>query len=90
MDKPHNFNVKVVMTSNSEGSENQEVAFDVTEYAATGGELTLKQITFTKMAIPKMVDACIEAFDAMSQPWQEQGMEESIAAFGNGKPKGKK
>ena len=90
MDKPHNFNVKVVMTSTSEGTENQNILLDVTEFAATGGELTLKQMTFSKMAIPKMVDAMLEAFDSMSQPWQEQGMKEAMEVFEaatSGKPK---
>ena len=92
MDKPHNFNVKLVMTSTSEGVENQNILLDVTEFATTGGELTLKQMTFSKLAIPTMVEAMLGAFDTMSQPWQEQGMKEAAEAFeaatkGRGKAK---
>jgi len=79
--KPHNFNIKLSMTSTSEDVTNQTVLLDVTEYATTGGELTLKQMTFTKEAIPKMIDAIIEAFDLMSQPWQEQGLKEAAEIF---------
>jgi len=79
--KPHNFNIKLSMDSTSEDVTNQTVLLDLTEYASTGGELTLKQMTFTKEALPKILDAIIQAFDSMSQPWQEQGLKDAAEEF---------
>jgi len=72
-EKPHYF--EVVMNSYSDGVLNQVV--QIREYAATGGELTLKQMAFTKDVIPAMV----QSFDNMSQAWQEQGLTEAAEAF---------
>ena len=82
MSKPHYF--EVVMNSYSDGALNQEVV--VREYAATGAELTAKQMAFSKAVMP----AIMGAFDEMSKPMQEQGLEEIAEAFeGKGKAKGK-
>ena len=90
--KPHYF--ELVMSSYSNGALNQEVVI-VREYASTPGELTLKQMAFTKGAAPKIIDAVIANMDEQSMPLQEVGMQEMAAAFeamGTGKvpPKKKK
>jgi len=72
-EKPHFF--EVTMNSYSDGVLNQVV--HIREYAATGGELTLKQMKFTKDVIP----AIVQSFDEMSAPWQEQGLLEAGEIF---------
>ena len=73
MSKPHYF--EVVMNSYSDGVLNQEVV--IREYAATPGELTLKQMTFTKDVMPSIV----ASFDAMSAPLQAEGLKEMEKQF---------
>ena len=77
-DKKHYF--EVVMNSYSDGVLNQEVA--IREYAATGAELTVKQMAVTKKVIPVLV----AAFDEMSMPYQEAGLAEMAEAFEAEKP----
>jgi len=72
-EKPHYF--EITMNSYSDGVLNQVV--HIREYASTGGELTLKQMAFTKDVIPAIVDS----FDKMSGPWQEQGLKEAGEVF---------
>lgn len=88
--KPHYFDV--LMRSVSNGVVNQEVII-VREYANTPGELTLKQMTFTKDAGVPLVQAVIDAMDKQSMPIQQIGMDEMIAAMeewsGGKKPAGK-
>jgi len=72
-DKPHYF--EVVMNSYSDGVLNQEVS--VREYANTPSELTAKQMTFSKVVIP----AIMNAFDSLSMPLQEQGLKEMAEAL---------
>ena len=85
-DKPHFF--ELVMNSYSEGKLNQEVVL-VREYATTPGELCLKQMSFTKSAAPAILDAVVKACDELSMPYQEQGMEEAMAAFSSPKKPGR-
>lgn len=77
--KPHYF--EVCMNSYSNGVLNQEVVL-VREYASTPGELTLKQMTFTKDAAAPIVEAVVKAMDNQSMPYQEEGMKEMAEAFG--------
>jgi len=76
--KPHYF--ELIMNSYSGNILNQEVVI-VREYANTPGELTLKQMTFTKSATPKIIEAVIATMDEMSMPLQEQGLKELTEAF---------
>jgi hypothetical protein len=85
--KPHYFDL--VMRSVSEGVVNQEVVL-VREYANTPGELTVKQMTFTKDAGVPLVQAVIDAMDKQSAPIQELGLkelEQSLDAFAGGASK---
>lgn len=84
--KPHYFDL--VMRSVSEGVINQEVVL-VREFANTPGELTVKQMGFSKDAGVPIVQAVIAAMDKQSAPIQELGQQELLAAFeswGKGKP----
>lgn len=86
MSKPHYF--ELVMNSYSNGELNQEVVI-VREYASTPGELTAKQMAFTKSASVKLVQAVIDAMDELSMPVQEAGMAELMEQFAQaGKGKG--
>ena len=88
--KPHYFDL--VMRSVSEGVVNQEVVL-VREYANTPGELTVKQMTFTKDAGVPLVQVVVDAMDKQSAPIQELGQQEMLAAFeawGTGKKSGGK
>ena len=81
--KPHYF--EVVMNSVSNGVLNQEVIV-VREYANTPGELTMKQMAFTKEATIPIAQAVVDAMDKLSAPIQELGMQElvgSMEEFGN-------
>ena len=83
--KPHYFDVVMSSTSELEDGDvegfpagvylNQEVI--VREYAFTPSELTAKQMPFTKIAVPAMLDA----FDVLSKPLQEQGAIEMAEAL---------
>jgi hypothetical protein len=74
--KPHYFELS--MRSVSNGVLNQEVPL-VREYAKTPGELTAKQMQFTKSdQIPVIIAAVIKIMDDMSMPLQEIGMAELI------------
>jgi hypothetical protein len=81
LEKPHYF--ELVMNSYSEGVLNQEVAF-VREYAATGPQLTAKQMAFTKIVAAPIVATVVDAMDQMSLPFQELGMKEMLEEFANG------
>jgi len=86
--KPHYFDL--VMRSVSNNVVNQEVVL-VREYATTPGELTVKQMSFTKDAAVPIVQAVVDAMDKQSAPIQEIGQQELMAAFeewgGGGKKK---
>ena len=83
--KPFKFTFEIKMTSHSGNTENQMTGLVFEEPAVTGGELTLKQMTFTKKVIPEVVNLAmtkiIEWADEVSMQWQEQGMEDSAAIF---------
>jgi len=82
--KPHFFDVVMNSTSVIEEGDvpgfpagiylNQEVI--VREYAFTPAELTAKQMPFTKVVIP----AIVGAFDELSKPLQEMGMQQMADA----------
>jgi hypothetical protein len=76
--KPHYFDL--VMRSVSGGVVNQEIVI-VREFASTPGELTVKQMSFTKDAAVQIVQAVIDAMDKQSAPVQEVGQQELLAAF---------
>jgi hypothetical protein len=76
--KPHYF--EVVMNSYSAGILNQECIL-VREYAATGAQLTAKQMAFTKSAAVPITQAVVDAMDKMSAPVQEVGMQQMVDAF---------
>jgi len=78
MDKPHYF--ELVMRSVSEGVPNQDVVL-VREYAVSPGQLTKKQMDFTKAAAVPITQAVIDAMDQMSMPLQQLGEQEMIAEF---------
>lgn len=86
--KEHYF--ELVMNSYSGGELNQEVVL-VREYANTPGELTYKQMEFSKKATMPIIQAVLDAMDQMSAPVQEIGQQELLEAFAAfGKPaKGK-
>ena len=71
--KDHYF--ELVMNSYSNGKLNQEVVL-VREYADTSGQLALKQMTFTKDAAVTIVQACIDAMENQSLPFQMKGLQE--------------
>jgi hypothetical protein len=76
--KPHYF--EVVMNSYSAGILNQECIL-VREYAATGAQLTAKQMAFTKSAAVPITQAIVDAMDEQSKPIQDIGMQQMIDAF---------
>ena len=85
--KPHYFELSLRSVSN--GVLNQECPV-VREYAETPGELTLKQMMFTKFAAVKIAQVVVDAMDEMSMPFQEIGMAELVAQMeemGIDKPK---
>jgi len=84
--KPHYFELSLRSVSN--GVLNQECPL-VREYADTPGELTMKQMMFTKEAAAKIAQVVIDAMDTMSMPYQELGVAELASqmeelARGNG------
>jgi hypothetical protein len=87
--KPHYF--ELVMNSYSGGIMNQEIVI-VREYAATGAQLTAKQMAFTRSAFPAIAQAVVDAMDEMSMPFQELGLEQMAEFFetveGGRKPPG--
>jgi hypothetical protein len=88
--KPHYF--ELAMRSYSNGEMNQEVII-LREFAKTPGELTAKQMAFTKFAAGNIVGVVIDAMDEMSKPIQDMGMAEMAAAmeeFGQGQGQGQK
>jgi hypothetical protein len=80
--KPHYFELSMRSVSTNAAGDlvlNQEVPL-VREYAETPGELTLKQMMFTKSdQIPVIIKAVIKIMDGMSMPYQEIGMAELAA-----------
>lgn len=88
--KDHFFDVVMRSVSRDENGDwvlNQEVPL-LREFANSPGELTLKQMTFTKDAGPDIVAAIIAAMDKQSMPFQELGMKEMqelFESFGQGK-----
>ena len=80
-DKPHHFTVRLEMDSVSEGVLNQRVALEITEFAKTGQELTVKNMAFAREGIPEMVGGAIGAFDKMSAPFQQAGMVQLLEEF---------
>ena len=89
--KPHYFELSLRSVSN--GVLNQECPI-VREYADTPGELTLKEMKFTKTASLKIAAVVVEAMDEMSMPYQEIGVAEMAAQMeemtGHGQSKPKK
>ena len=84
--KDHFFDVVMRSVSRDENGEwvlNQEVPL-LREFANTPGELTLKQMTFTKDVGQEIVASIIKAMDNQSMPYQEQGMKEMAEQFGKG------
>jgi len=81
--KPHYFELVMNSVSTNEDGEyelNQEcIVFR--EYAKTGGELTLKQMTFTKDAYADIAKVCVDAMDKQSAWWQAQGVAEQEAVM---------
>jgi len=76
--KPHYFDL--VMRSVSNDVVNQEVVL-VREFASTPGELTVKQMSFSKDAGVAIVQTVIDAMDKQSAPIQEIGQQELMQAF---------
>jgi len=74
--KPHYFELSLRSVSN--GELNQECPI-VREYANTSGELTMKQMMFTKVAATKIAQIVVDAMDEMSMPYQEIGITELAA-----------
>jgi len=84
LQKPHYF--ELVMRSVSEDTLNQEVVI-VREYAKTPGELTVKQMQFTREAAAPIAAIVVDTMDKMSMPIQEMGLQElqaDLSAFGEG------
>jgi len=77
--KDHYFELSMRSVSRNEAGElvlNQEVPL-VREFANTSGELTVKQMMFTKSdQIPVIIAAVIKIMDEMSMPFQEIGAAE--------------
>ena len=71
--KPHYFELSLRSVSN--GELNQECPI-VREYANTSGELTMKQMMFTKAAATKIAEVVVAAMNEMSMPYQEIGIAE--------------
>jgi hypothetical protein len=74
--KPHYFELS--LRSVSHGELNQECPI-VREYAKTSGELTMKQMEFTKEAAVKIAAVVVDAMDKMSMPMQKIGVAELAA-----------
>ena len=96
--KPHYFELSMRSVSTDENGDlvlNQEVPL-VREYANTPGELTVKQMQFTKSEhILTIVESVIKIMDDMSMPFQEIGVAELAAQLqtlgvGTKGPKGPK
>ena len=77
--KPHYFELSLRSVSTNEEGKlvlNQEIPI-VREYAATLGELVLKQMTFSKSAMVPVANAVLAACDEMSMVFQVSGMSEA-------------
>ena len=93
--KDHYFELSLRSVSRDENGDlylNQECPI-VREYAKTPGELTMKQMMFTKEAAVPIATVVVEAMDKMSMPFQEVGIVELAAqmeamAKGNGQGQG--